>query len=215
MSRFETAEYYYLRLFRAIKASCKVDDQLFVKYTEIILAFYKSHGYHIKAITFYQELLVTYRTFYGSSHAMTIRILYALGDLCRKYKRTHGYWIEYYMEILLVLNKGALICHEDALEALIIVARIYYEDCRYSESLQYFKCILATFVKHGKSYKFFQDIVLVQEIFEFYFRSLEEVSLSIVARLTYLHSRVHARAQQHSKHATNAVVQKRRCQNLH
>ena len=92
MQRWETAEFYYLRLFRAIKLTVKVDDLLFVKYSELILAFYVSHGCYHKAITFYQELLVSYREFYGTSHAQVIKLLYKLGELCRKYQRTHGYW---------------------------------------------------------------------------------------------------------------------------
>ena len=186
MSRLETAEYYYLRLFSAIKVSCNIDNKLFAKYSEIILLFYTSHGYYHKAITFYQELLVSYREFYGASHAITIATLYAVGDLCRRYQRTHGYWIEYYLEICTVLNKGALVCQENALRALIIVAKYYYEDCRYSESLVYFRCLLSTFVKHGKTYKFFEQVVEVQEIFQCYIRSLEESKTDMSIQISIL-----------------------------
>ena len=94
--------------------------------------------------------------------------------------------IEYYLEILAVLNKGSLICHEEALHALIIVARYYYEDSRYSESLHYFRCILATFAKHGKTYKFFLNIVEVQEIFELYFRALQESKTDISVQISIM-----------------------------
>jgi tetratricopeptide (TPR) repeat protein len=186
MSRFDRAEYLYLRLWKAIRASCKVDSNLFAEYREIIVAFYSSHGYYHKLISFHQDLLVCYRAFYGASHAITIATLYKLGEMCLKYQRTHGYWIEYYLEILTVLNKGAVICHEDALRALIVVAKYYYEDCRYSESLQYFKSILDTFVKFEKTYKFFEKVVEVQEIFEFYFRALEESRTEISVQISIL-----------------------------
>ncbi len=186
MSRFDRAEYLYLRLWKAIRFSCKVDSSLFAEYREIIIAFYSSHGYYNKLISFHQELLVCYRSFYGASHEITIATLYELGDLCSKYQRTHGYWIEYYMEIVTVLNKGAVICHEGALRALIVVAKYYYEDCRYSESLHYFKCLLDTFVKFGKTYKFFEKVVDVQEIFKSYFKALEESRTEISVQIAIL-----------------------------
>ena len=186
MSRFERAEYLYLRLWKSIRASSKVDSKLFSEYREILLTFYSSHGYYQKLISFHQELLVCYRSFYGASHAITISTLYKLGEMCLKYQRTHGYWIEYYLEVLTVLNKGASICQEDALRALIVVAKYYYEDCRYSESLHYFKCILDTFVKFGKTYKFFEKTVEVQEIFESYFRALEESRTEISVQISIL-----------------------------
>ena len=185
-SRFERAEYVYLRLWKAIKASYRVASNQFAEYRDIVLAFYSAHGYYQKLICFEQDLLVSYRTFYGAGHAVTIATLYTLGELCLKYQRTHGFWFEYYLEILTVLNKDTVICHEDALRALIVVAKYYYEDCRYSESLQYFRRLLNTFVKFGKTYKFFEKVVEVQEIFDFYFRALEESRTEISIQISIL-----------------------------
>ena len=185
-SRFEKAEHIYVQLYRCIRSAYRLDHELVIKYSETLLEFYKSHKMFTKAISFYQELLVEYRSFYGNTHSITIKTLYALGDMCRLHHRTHGYWIEYYLEIITCLNKGATICHHDALRALVAVAECYFEDCRYSESFTYYKLIAATFFKHGVSYECFKQTSEVQMIFEHYERSMIESKVEFSVQLTML-----------------------------
>ncbi|RYO75927.1 hypothetical protein DL766_004901 [Monosporascus sp. MC13-8B] len=175
--RYEKAEYIYLRLYRVHRKSRRLDDAAVIKYSELYLDFLKKHEMFGLMISFYQELLVEYRSFYGHSHTKTIAILYALGDICRRHHLTHGYWIEYYLEIVTTLNKGALVCHEDAFRALVIVAEHYYETLRYSESLVHFRSIIATFCKIGTKFKYFEDITATQAIFEKYYKAIEETKM--------------------------------------
>lgn len=177
--RYEKAEYIYLRLYRVHRKSCRLDDAVVVKYSELYWQFLQKHEMFGLLISFHQELLVEYRSFYGHSHTKTISILYALGDICRRHHLTHGYWIEYYLEIVTTLNKGALVCHEEAFRALIIVAEYYYETLRYSESLIHFRSIIATFCKFGTKFKYFEDIAVVQVIFEKYYKAVEETKIEI------------------------------------
>ncbi|KAK7749096.1 hypothetical protein SLS62_008491 [Diatrype stigma] len=177
--RYEKAEYIYLRLYRVHRKSCRLDDAAVIKYSDLYLEFLEKHEMFGLVISFYQELLVEYRSFYGHSHSKTIAILYALGDICRRHYLTHGYWIEYYMEIVTTLNKGALVCHEDAFRALVIVAEHYYETLRYSESLIHFRSIIATFCKFGTKFSYFEDITRVQVIFEKYYKAIEETKIEI------------------------------------
>ncbi|ORY54739.1 uncharacterized protein BCR38DRAFT_529142 [Pseudomassariella vexata] len=177
--RYEKAEYLYLRLYHVHRKCLSIDDASVIKYSELYLAFLKKHQMFGQVISFYQELLVEYRAFYGPTHSMTITILYALGDICRCHHLTHGYWIEYYLEIVVNLNKGAIICHEDAFRALVIVAEHYYKTLRYSESIVFFKSIIATFCKFGTKFKYFEDIAVVQKILEKYYRAIEETKMEI------------------------------------
>ncbi|KAI1307781.1 hypothetical protein F5Y03DRAFT_383680 [Xylaria venustula] len=177
--RYDKVEHLYLRLYRVHLKARKFDDVEVVKFRKLYIDFLTKYELHSVLISFYQELLVEYRTFYGPDHKETITILYALGDLCRSHYLTHGYWIEYYSEILVNLNKGSRVSHEDALRALIIVADYYYELKRYSESLVYLKTIIATFSQFGAKYKIFQDTVFVQKTLERYYRVIEETQVEI------------------------------------
>ncbi|KAI1260279.1 hypothetical protein F5Y18DRAFT_259226 [Xylariaceae sp. FL1019] len=177
--RYDKVEYIYVRLYRVHCKALKFDDVAVIRYRELYIEFLKKYEMHSALISFYQELLVEYRSFYGPAHNKTVEILYALGDACRSHHLTHGYWIEYYSEIIIVLNKGALICHEDALRALTIVAEYYYETQRYAESLVYLKSIIATFCQFGTKHKYFQATTFVQKTFERYYRVIEETQIEI------------------------------------
>ncbi|TGJ87334.1 hypothetical protein E0Z10_g1461 [Xylaria hypoxylon] len=177
--RHDKVEYLYLRLYRVHCKTRKLDDVEVVKFRKLYVEFLTKYEIHSVLISFYQELLVEYRSFYGPAHAETIAILYALGDVCRSHHLTHGYWIEYYSEIIVALNKGARICHENALRALIVVAEYYYDLQRYSESLVYLKSIIATFCQFGTKYQFFQDTVFLQKTFERYYRVIEETQVEV------------------------------------
>ncbi|KAI8950503.1 hypothetical protein F4801DRAFT_602241 [Xylaria longipes] len=177
--RYDKAEFLYIRLYRVYCKARKFDDADVVRFGELYIEFLTKYEMHSVLISFYQELLVEYRSFYGPDHAKTIAILYALGDVCRSHHLTHGYWIEYYSDIIVALNKGSRICHEDALRALIVVAEYYYELQRYSESLVYLKSIIATFCQFGTKYKIFQDTVFVQKTLERYYRVIEETQVEI------------------------------------
>jgi len=188
--KYERAEEIYVRLYRVHRKYCKIEDTAVIRYSELLIAFYAKYELFTKAISFYQELLVDNRAHYGKTHLMTIKILYALGALCRRYSTNYGYWLEYYLEIVVNLNQGAIICHEEAFEALLIVAEHYYETLRFSESLVYFKSIFATFCKYGLQYKYFEKIEEVKILIEHYYRSIEESKIEVseyVAILKELH----------------------------
>lgn len=172
-SRFEKVEETYMRLFRAVRSSLRIDNVLVQKATDLLLLHLEERSTDV-GISIYQKLLVEYRKFYGSSHAITVKTLYALGRLCRLSPRTHGYWIEYYQEIVNTLNKGSVVCHVDAMDAIIVVATYYYEDKRYAEALSIYKVCWHTFIHKHSEYKEFGSSVYCQRIYERYTRCLEE-----------------------------------------
>lgn len=187
MRRYEKAEEIYVRLYRCYRNHFKVDHVEVIKYKKELLKFYAEYEMFTKAISFYQELLVEYRAYYGTSHEETIKILYRLGFLCRQHSTNYGYWLEYYLEILVNINKGDLICKERAWEALLIVAEHYYETLRYSESLVYFKSIFATFYKLDISHLVaFEKVFKVSILIEHFFRSIEESKTEISVHIHIL-----------------------------
>lgn len=174
-NRYEKVEYLYLRLYRLHHKCCtRLDIDLVIEYTDLYVNFLRKHDMFNQLICFYQELLVDYRSCDGRTHERTISVLYILGDLCKERHVQYGYYIDYYVEIVTNLNQGALICHENAFRALLIVADHYYQCQRYSESLVYFRSIIATFCKSGTKFKHLQDITVVQQILVKYYTVIEE-----------------------------------------
>ena len=125
LHHFHEAEEIYVRIYRACRNSCHIEDGRFVKSYEVLIHFYEEHKHWHKMIEIYQELLVQYRKTLGASHKLTIRSLYLLGALCADHG--HGSAIEYYEEIVTVLNHGSTICHLDALDAMFVICRMHYE----------------------------------------------------------------------------------------
>lgn len=179
MKKLEMAEEIYIRLYYAQRSHHKIDSTVVIEYRDMLLHFYRRHEMFTRTISFYQEILVDYRHHCGVTHHLTIEVLYALAQLCRRYQANYGYWLEYYLEIVTSLNKGAHICHKDAFKALIIIAEHYYETLRFSESLVYFRLIFATFCKHGLEYKYFESISEVKLLIKHYFHSIEESRVEI------------------------------------
>lgn len=176
--RYEKVEYLYLRLYRVHHNCCgRHDDALVIKHTDLYVTFLKEHDMFNQLISFYQELLVEYRSSYGHTHERTISVLYALGDICRNRSVTHGYFVDYYVEIVTSLNQGALVCHENAFRALLIVADHYYQCERFSESLVYFRSIIATFCKFGTNFKHLEDVTVVHRLLEKYYKVIEETKV--------------------------------------
>ena len=122
---FHEAGEIYVRIYRACRNSCHIEDGRFVKSYEVLIKFYEDHKHWDKMFEIYQELLVQYRKTLGASHKLTIRTLYLLGSFCAEHG--HGPALEYYEDIIRLLNHGSAICNVDALDAMFVVCRIHYE----------------------------------------------------------------------------------------
>ncbi|EUC45871.1 hypothetical protein COCMIDRAFT_5004 [Bipolaris oryzae ATCC 44560] len=164
----------YNRLFRAVLVTEKIDQAIFDKSKNLLIDFYDKHGYVDKAISIYQEILVVYRARLGQTHEKTIQTLYLLAQRCRAHPRNHGYWLDYYLQILVALNKESEICHKNALDALQVVTVTYWEDRRYAEAVTFYKVLWNTFVRQHKEHKVFTDTKFVETLYERYYQCLEE-----------------------------------------
>jgi hypothetical protein len=127
-----------------------------------------------KAISIFQELLVTYRARLGPSHELTIQTLYNLAGRCQKHPRNHPYWIDYYLQIITSLNKDSDVCHPHALDAIIVVTTTYFEDRRFAEAVSIYRVLWKTFVTKTKEHKVFSDAKSVQILYEHFYICLEE-----------------------------------------
>ncbi|KXS96240.1 hypothetical protein AC579_6698 [Pseudocercospora musae] len=171
--QWEKAEDVYIRLFRASLTNTK-DTTLLEKAKTLLIGFYTRRGHPGKIISVYQELLAVYRRTLGPSHETTITILYELASRCRAHARSHPYWLEYYQQIVVALNKDSNVCHPRALEAALIVAESYWEERRYSDAVTAYQVIWTTFVQKHKEFKYFSETKNVKSLYERYYQSLEE-----------------------------------------
>lgn len=183
---FEKVEDAYVRLFHAVLTSKQPESLLFQKVVTLLIDFYDKYGYVDKAIGVYQEILVVYKKVLGQSHKRTVETLYTLGSRCRKHARNHPYWIEYYQQILIVLNKDASVCHHDAMQAIVIVGTYYWEDRRYAEASTVYAILWNTFIHKTKEYADFQKTDFVKLTYGRYFQCLEEtrVELDVLHKVT-------------------------------
>ena len=123
---YHEAEQIYIRIYRACRNSCHIHDERMTRALTLILQFYQEHGKWSKMIKIHQEILIEYRKHLGQTHALTLKTLYTLGNLCSIHG--HGSYSEYYEEIVTVLNGNSGVCHHGALDAMIILCSYYHEE---------------------------------------------------------------------------------------
>ena len=159
LQHYHEAEEVYLRIYRACLKSCNLHDERLTKSSGTLIKFYEEHRHWQKTITIYQELLSEYRRHLGASHILTIKTLYILGSLCTD--RGHGHALQYYEEIVETLNGGANVCHHDAMEAMIVLCRIYYEEGHWHKLKDVCVVLWETWTHNHHEYKFSADFIEV------------------------------------------------------
>ena len=167
---YERAENVYVYIFRATKATYRIQDERVSSTFEALIEFYEKSNQQSKAITIYKEIIKEYRSALGSNHVLTIRALYRLGNLSVKTSQKDADL--FYMEIITSLNGNSEICHKDAFEAATILSELYYKEKRWTEAQKIYGLIWRTFTKHGKEYGMSTE--LVETTYDRYFHILEK-----------------------------------------
>ena len=157
LNHYHEAEEVYVRIYRACRNSCNLHDERLTTSSGILIKFYEEHRHWHKMIAIYQELLSDYRRYVGASHTLTIKTLYTLGTLCADHG--HGHAMEYYEEIVKVLNGGAQVCHHDATEAMIILCRVYYEEGHWHRLKDVCVILWETWIQHDPKHKFSAEFI--------------------------------------------------------
>lgn len=186
--RTDKVEDVYNRFFRAARSSRRVDDKVVMKTVDNLITFYRQHDKTEKLISLYQELLVDYCTVYGETSKTSIDTMYLLGNLCRQQPSTRNYWVEYYLQIISVLNnKSSEVSHPDAIEAMVTVGDYFWGDKRFAESLRVLRVMWLSFKQKPKDYKQFSDSTFVKTFVERYIQGLEETKTepSIIYQTTH------------------------------
>ncbi|KAL8687481.1 MAG: hypothetical protein Q9218_006359, partial [Villophora microphyllina] len=154
------AEEIYVRIYRACRNSCRIDDERLIRGYKVLIEFYEEHHSWHKMIEIYKELLVEYRNHLGPKHHLTIQTLYILGSLCADHGFDHAH--HFYGEILDVLNHGSHVCHADALAAMFYMCRYHYEAGHWHKLQVVCKILWETWKgRHHGHDKFTVDVVEV------------------------------------------------------
>ena len=157
-SHFHEAEEIYVRVYRACRNSCRIDDERLSKAYRVLVKFYEEHRHWHRIIEIYKELLVELRTHLGVKNPLTIQTLYVLSDLCAEHGHTEAY--QYYEEIIDVLNHGSHVCHADALDAMFYMCRYRYEAGHWHKLRTVCKILWETWKgSHNAHEKFTIDVV--------------------------------------------------------
>lgn len=161
---FHEAEEIFLRIYRACRNSCRIDDERLAKAYKVLVKFYELHRHWQKVIELYKELLVEYRSHLGSKHHLTIHTLYILGSLSADHGHTGAH--QYYEEIVRELNHGSHVCHSDALVAIMFLCRYHFEAGHWHKLQTVCKILWETW----KGNSIGQDKFTVQFVEALYFR---------------------------------------------
>jgi tetratricopeptide (TPR) repeat protein len=155
--QFHEAETVYLRIYQACFNSCHIHDERLTKAYTALIHFYEEHGYWQKSIEIYREVLVASRKQHGTVHPLTIKTLYTLGSLCSEHG--HGHAQEYYEEIITVLNGSSHFCHHDAMTAMKIMCRSYFEQGHWHKLKHTCEVLWETWIHHHHEHKIEADFI--------------------------------------------------------
>lgn len=156
----------HFRIYRALRSERKVEDQLRKEVTSNLLRCYEANSDTDLVISTHEELLADYTEFYGPEHNTVVKQLWTLANLTRPQPVS----IEYYQQIIRILNKGngSKPCHPDAFEPLVIVATDMWGQSRYTDAVSLYKILFTTFLEQEKLSSKLQDASFVREVFDRY-----------------------------------------------
>ncbi|KAK2801706.1 hypothetical protein FQN50_007620 [Emmonsiellopsis sp. PD_5] len=153
-----------IRIYRAVRSGRDVEDQLRRQITTELLEFLEGVSEIDMLINIHQELLNDYIKHYGPEHAVVIKTLWTLAQVTRP----RPIFVDYYLQIVQILNKTSPTSHPEAFEALVIVATEIWNQGRYPDALHHYEVLFTTFLKEPKQHPKLQDQDFVKEVFNRY-----------------------------------------------
>ena len=156
------------RLYRAVRRDRPASgDQILERVTMSLLRLYERTSQTSKVIAIHQDILHDCTKRFGGEHPIVIQKLRTLAELTFPQPVA----VDYYRQIVEVLNKGSKTCHQDAFEPLLIVATELLKQGRYVDALK--PCqVLFTTLQSPKISQKLQDQAFVQTIYERYVHCL-------------------------------------------
>ncbi|GAB1214317.1 hypothetical protein ATERTT37_003479 [Aspergillus terreus] len=120
------------RLYTALRRGRQPGDKVLERATTSLLRLYQRTSQTDKVIHLHQELLSDYTKQYGAEHPTVIKKLWTLAELTSPRPIS----VDYYRQLVSVLNKNSSTCRPEAFEPLLIVLNDLWNKERYSDALQ-------------------------------------------------------------------------------
>ncbi|RAL14183.1 uncharacterized protein BO97DRAFT_448794 [Aspergillus homomorphus CBS 101889] len=159
-----------LRLYKALRRDRPAGDELLDRVTTGILRLYERMSQSDKIIIIHQNILYDCTRRYGAEHPTVVKKLWKLAELTRP----RPIAVDYYRQIVQILNKDSETCHPDAFEPLLIVVTELLNQGRYSEALKPCRVLFNTVQKPETNAKL-QEPQFVQTLYERYVHCLRMV----------------------------------------
>lgn len=152
------------RVYSAMRTSRKVDDKLRERVTLQLLDLLEEQTQTDKLIKVRQEMLEDYTAHYGEDHASVIKMLWQLAELTRP----RAIFVQYYQDIIRVLNKGSETAKVETFEPVVIVAEELWERGHIADASHYYKILLEMFFTMPMAKPELQDQAFVKRVFNRY-----------------------------------------------
>ncbi|PYI06981.1 hypothetical protein BO78DRAFT_342291 [Aspergillus sclerotiicarbonarius CBS 121057] len=159
-----------LRLYRAVRRDRPAGDKILDRVTTSLLRVYERISQTDKAIPVHQDILNAYTKRFGTDHPTVLKQLWTLAELTRP----RPVAVDYYRQIVHILNKDSEKCHPDAFEPLLIVATELLNQARYSDAMKPCRVLFNT-MQNPKISQKLQDQAFIQTIYERYVHCLRMV----------------------------------------
>ena len=151
------------RLYHALRRDHLPGDKTLDRVTTGLLRLYKRTSQTDKIITLYQQLLDDYTNRLGPEHPTVIKTLWTLAELTSPRPVS----VDYYRQIVNIINKDSDTCKPEAFEPLLIVVDDLWNKERYTEAVQLYRVLFNT-LKHQKVHAKLRDHDFVRTVFERY-----------------------------------------------
>lgn len=152
-ARFTEEENIRVRLYRALRSARPVDDQARVDATRSLIKLYERSRLLERVLAIQQEKLNDYDGYYSQDSAEVIGLLGELAQLAQP----RPIFVDYYIRILEVLNKGHSPCNPEAIVDLLIVVDELWRQGRYSDLRHWYNLLFDTFLEHPEQHSKLRD----------------------------------------------------------
>ncbi|KAJ5923455.1 hypothetical protein N7454_008700 [Penicillium verhagenii] len=142
-------------------------DQILERVTVNLLRLYERTSQPEKVIKIHQDILHDYTKRFGTEHPAVIQKLWTLAELTRP----QSIAVDYYRQIVQLLNKDSEKCNPTAFEPLLIVATELLKQGRYADALKPCR-VLFTTLQNPKINQKLRDQAFVQNVYERYVHCL-------------------------------------------
>ncbi|KAF9884228.1 hypothetical protein FE257_001960 [Aspergillus nanangensis] len=155
------------RLYQSLRRSRQPGDKVLDRTTTALLRLYQRTLQTDKVIHLQQEMLADYTKKLGPEHPTVIRKLWTLAELTSPRPVS----VDYYRQIVTILNKKSDTCHPDAFEPLLIVVNDLWNKERYADALEPSRVLFNT-LRNPKISPKLRDQAFVRMVFNRYTQCL-------------------------------------------